>query len=252
MLNRVSTAALTVFCFCAALTPSSASAQPGHWGTEAEFLRETGSEWEKIAPGVYELRRDNGRVTRLGFGVESFRFALEERRAELAEMEYEASASATPGLEMRLQKTEETIAFLEESLRKAELELTPEQARLANKDSSGAGYSCGGIYTLSVTFSCDSFVTGTTISRASWSEFGGAPYDKRLYTVAYAAIDGNGTNPVTDSDTSGPITSSYVQIRSEATAGPTFQPWLKGQAYLTVTGGCADYRWVGDDMKDAC
>jgi hypothetical protein len=246
------TAALAVFCLCAALIPSTASAQPGHWRTEAEFLREAGSGWEKIAPGVYELRRDNGRVTRLGFGVESFRFALEERRAELAEMVDLGRKSGAPGLERRLQKTEETIAFLEESLRKAELELTPEQARLANKDSSGAGYSCGGIYSLQVTFSCDSIVTGTTTSRASWSEFGGAPYDKRLYTIAYAAIDGNGTNPVTDADSSGPITSSYVQIRSEATAGPTFQPWLKGQAYLTVTSGCADYRWVGDDMKNAC
>ena len=249
MLNRVSTAALTVFCFCAALTPSSASAQPGHWRTEAEFLREAGPEWEKIAPGVYELRRGNGRVTRLGFGVESFRFALEERRAELAEMEYEASTAGDSGFQRRQQKTEETIAFLEESLRKAEVELTPEQARLANKDDYDSGSTCGGHFSLDVTFSCG-LASGTTTSTATWGEFGPyAPYQKTLHTYAAAAVSSQyGAPSDADSDTYGPFSGACcVNIQAQATApGPTWSPRLFGEAYVAVSTGCSDFRYVSD------
>ncbi len=244
MFHRFFAVAVTVFVLGALSAPVPADAQPGHWRTEEEFLRDTGPEWQPIAPGVYELRRESGRVTRVGFGVESFRWALDEARAEQAELTTKVGGA---DLEKRLRATNDRIEYLRASLDAANTELSPDEARLANK-ASDSGSTCAGSYSLDVSFTCG-FSTGTTTSTATWSEFGPfAPYQKNMHTYAYAAYGGAYDE---DSDTTGAF-SGYccVSIQSEATSpGPTFSPDLYGDAYISIWNGCSDYRFVSDSSN---
>lgn len=245
MFHRISTLVVTVFALGALLVPVPADAQPGHWRTEEEFLQATGPEWQPIGPGVYELRRESGRVTRIGFGVESFRWALDEARAEQAEL---LGRADTPKLEKELRATGDRIAYLEASLEAANTELSPDEARLANK-ATNSDYTCHGNYSLDVSFSCG-FVDGTTTSTATWSEFGPfAPYRKNLHTYAFAAMSSDpGAAYDEDTDTSGAFSGiCCVQVQSQATTpGPTFSPDLYGDAYISIWNGCSDYRFVSD------
>lgn len=245
MFQRTFAVAVTVFALGALLAPTPADAQPGHWRTEEEFLSATGPEWQPIAPGVYELRRESGRVTQIGFGVESFRWALDEARAEQAELLVKADVPETA---KRLRATDDRIAYLEASLARAEADLTPEQARLSNK-ASDSGSTCGGHYTLDVSFTCG-IASGTTTSTATWGEFGPyAPYTKYLYTYAVAAVSSApGAAYDLDSDSLGPFTGlCCVQIDSTARApGPTYNPRLFGETYVSISNGCSDFRYVSD------
>jgi hypothetical protein len=244
--HRFFVVAVTVLALGALLAPVPADAQPGHWRTEEEFLHATGPEWQPIAPGVYELRRDNGRVTQIGFGVESFRWALDEARAEQAEL---LGKAGTPGVEKELRANDELIAYLEDSLARAERDLTPEQARLSNK-ASLSGNTCNGTYALDVSFICGTSA-GSTNSTASWSEaWPYAGYQKQLYTYARAASDTSQSATVNDdSDTSGPFTQGgYTQIQSDAGLY-VFGPFLSGRAHVTITNGCSDLRLVYDNMQ---
>jgi hypothetical protein len=148
--HRFFVVAVTVLALGALLAPVPADAQPGHWRTEEEFLNATGPEWQPIAPGVYELRRENGRVTQVGFGVESFRWALDQARAEQAEL---LGKARTPGVEEELRELDGLIAYLEERVAWWEAVRAERPAGLSAKGSDG-GYTCGGVYSLNVTFSC--------------------------------------------------------------------------------------------------
>jgi hypothetical protein len=183
-------------------------------------------------------------VTRIGFGVESFRWALDEARAEQAELMTKVGGAE---LDKRLRATEDLIAYLGESLASADARLSPDQARLSNK-ATNSGNTCAGSYNLEVAFTCG-FSNGTTTSTASWSEFGPfAPYQKNMHTYAYAAYNGAYDE---DSDTTGAF-SGYccVSVSSQATSpGPTFSPDLYGSAYISIWDGCSDYRFVSDSSN---
>lgn len=245
MSHRFFVVAVTVFVLGALSAPVPADAQPGHWRTEEEFLRDTGPEWQPIAPGVYELQRESGRVTRIGFGIESFRFALDRARTEQAHL---VGKIGVPGVEKQLRVTDDLIAYLEESLVEADANLSPEEARTANK-ASNSDYTCHGNYSLDVSFSCG-FVSGTTTSTATWSEFGPfAPYRKNLHTYAFAAMSSDpGAAYDEDTDTSGAFSGiCCAQVQSQATTpGPTFEADLYGSAYVSIWNGCSDYRFVSD------
>lgn len=228
--------------------PVPVDAQPGHWRTEEEFLRDTGPEWQRIAPGVYEMARENGRVTRIGFGVESFRWALEEARVEQAEL---LGKTFSPAIEKELRASADLIDYLQGSLARAEADLSTEQARLSNK-ASDSGYTCNGNYSLDVALTCG-YQYGTTTSTATWSEFGPlAPYEKTMYTYARAAMStAAGAAYDEDSDSYGPFSyACCVTVESEArTPGPTFTPFLSGRAHISITNGCSDFRFIQDSIE---
>jgi hypothetical protein len=242
--HRLIAVAVTVFALGALLAPVPADAQPGHWRTEEEFLSATGPEWQPIAPGVYELRRESGRVTRIGFGVESFRWALDEARAEQADLMTKVGGA---DLEKRLRATNDLIEYLGESLYAADAELSPDEARLANK-ATNSDSTCAGRYNLNVSFTCG-FSNGTTTSTATWGEFGPfAPYKKNMHTYAYAADSPGSSFYDEDTDTTGAFSGHCcVQVQSQATSpGQTSDSYLYGDAYISIWNGCSDFRFVSD------
>lgn len=246
MIRHLRRLVLTFACAGLLLVPATAAAQPGAWQTEEQFLRQAGAGWEEIAPGVWEKERADGTFTRVGFGVESFEWALEQAQNRLERLSRKsAPLELQPELGRRMRKTTELVGYLERSI---------ETARAAgiglSSKASESGGVCAGYYDLDVSFTCGSSY-GQTTSTAGWSEFGPfAPYYKTLHTYAegswydkeFGIIRTN-----TDEDTMGPFRNTCcAEISSNAFALHVNSAELYGSAYISVTNGCSAYRFIQD------
>lgn len=148
-----------------------------------------------------------------------------------------------------LRSNQELIEYLQGRLDEAkksglrgELPLAPPTVDEVTDSSSVSGSVCGGNYTLAITFSY-AMTGGVVDTVASWSEFGPyAPYNKTLYTYAYAWTNDGGVTPHEDQDSFGPFSGSCCRVvQSGAGVEPTFSPKLYGRAYVSVTNGCSDF-----------
>lgn len=245
MIRHLRSLALTFACAGLLLAPAATVAQPGAWQTEEQFLQNAGSGWEEIAPGVYELERADGTFTRVGFGVESFEWALEQAQSRLERLSRKTTrVELQPELERRMRKTSELVGYLERSIETARAQ----GVGLSSK-ASESGSVCAGYYDLDVSFTCSSY--GQTTSTAGWSEFGPfAPYYKTLHTYAEASWydkEFGITRTNTDEDTFGPFQGECcVEISSNAYALNPNSADLYGSAYVSVTNGCSAYRFIQD------
>lgn len=249
MTRRSASFSGTLVCFALLFAPALAVAQPGIWQTEEQFLREAGSDWEPVAPGVWQRDRPDGTFTRVGFGPVSFEWALDQARERLARLRAEAPDQPEhPSFDRRIRKLQELVFYLERSLEEAPSSGGPEGPGLAAKASESDDV-CAGHYTLEVAFTCSS--SAQVESTASWSEPGPlAPYQKTLHTYAEASwydVDFNQQRTNTDEDSFGPFSSNCcVQVSSSAFADDLITANLYGSAYVSVTDGCDAFRFIED------
>jgi hypothetical protein len=230
----------------ALLVPTIAGAQPGVWQTEEEFLSQAGPEWSAVAPGVWERETSDDHFVRVGFGIESFLWALDQARDRLDRLTTR-SASSPDGrqLERRIDKARQVVEFLEQTL---------EDASAGNDDLgslkpkvSDDGPVCNGHYTLDISLTCG-YDQASVTSRAEWGEFGPlAPYEKVLHTYAestwYEREIGR-TFTFSQEDTTGPFSFACCALSTSTASGSPYNSDFYGSAYVTVSNGCSAYRFL--------
>jgi hypothetical protein len=211
--------------------------------------------WVEISPGVWERPRPEGGFERMGFGTEGFQFALDRayrERAELLEA-HRRRGVATEG--ERLSRNQELIDYLQASLSDAAklgereaLPVTPPGGSRAavpseSPSATSSGSVCAGNYTFDIDLDIW-YIGGSVTSNVQWSEVGPfAPYYKTLHTYAYGWTHDH-PGFMEDGDSYGPFRGSCcVSVSSYAHADGTWQPMLYGSAYISVTNGCAGFRF---------
>lgn len=240
---------LALTCVAMLLGPALAGAQPGLWQTEEQFLSQAGPEWESIAPGVWQKEKPDGQFVRLGFGIESFQWALDQSRSRLDRLTTKSTTSESPHqLERKIDETRGVIEFLGATLSEARAEGAGGESLTTKASESGSV--CSGFYELDVSFTCSSSSPTKVTSTAEWTEPGPlSPYRKMLHTYAQASwyeaeFDQTFTN--TDQDTEGPLQGWAGTSTSTAHALNPFTADLYGSAYVSVSEGCDAYRFIQD------
>ncbi|NVJ09272.1 hypothetical protein HUW63_29085 [Myxococcus sp. AM001] len=208
----------------------------------------TPSDWNKVAPGVWERTREDGVREQVGVGTEAAEFELQRVRGQRALLAQAQEKSGTPAaFDRQLKESDRYIRVLEANIAEARatgvLEQTPDSLprfAQAGTEGSPSGSVCGGNYSFSVQFSYQ-MAGGTVTTQGGWSEFGPfSPYSKELYVYAkgwlYSPTD---PDPHETSNSTGLFSGTCcVSVDTTASAYPTFTPVMEGGGVVLGANGC--------------
>lgn len=201
---------------------------------EATFLQYAGPEWTVVADGVYERRKKDGGVQRIGFGLSSFEYYLDKALMKQAALNQRArDGEKSDELMKELKGNAAFIAHLQAGLEDGYSQKVSDQA-------------CNGTYTLNPMVGL-TFVDGWAQATASWSEFGPvAPYNKNFY-VSARATNTSVSPPDSAYDYASDTVSSTCCFNINSGQVWAYLTWsceLTAIASLYINNGCYFYRIV--------
>lgn len=203
-------------------------------GDEATFLATAGEGWYEVAPSIWE-RNVDGVVTRVGFGRQSFEFALERARQKRDGLSLELEVSPDDLQLRQLALTlDAEIQYLEEALERGRDEI------VTKGTSSESGSACGGTYEIEATASAPGYTGGSGTAESRFTQVG--PFSPSTKTL-FASVTATSTRG-TDSDwMSGEAQGCCSVVNASASINGTLCE-VTSQAYIQGSDGCTDYHSV--------